>query len=306
MQLRHIVAVVDSSAASVQAAWRAARLAWAHGAALSLVAPMAVPGRHPSARHGPSAPPVRMRAALADMADTMAAAIGIRPAVAVDLEGEDGAVLRRHAQVADLVVVPAALAPGGPAPWWRGSLAGRLLHEAGVAVLIARRPPGTAHRCALVATGLDAEAAGLLLRAAGWLCQPRAVLACHVLDPAIQRHLHAADLPLPAVQSWLETATRRAELALGEQLVRAGLPAGQAMVLRGPAPARLLQALQSRGASLLVVGKPRRGPWAERWRPSLAQRLAAATRCDVLWLPTPPTSAQAARQRLGWLDAAAP
>lgn len=304
MQLRQIVAVVDASAAGVQAGWRAARLAWAHGATLSLVAPMALPDRHPVSRHGPSAPPVRMREALSDLAGTMAAAIGIRPAVAVDLEGEGGALLQRQVRTASLVVVPASAGPAGATAWWHGSLAERLLREAGAPVLLVRRPAGTAHRSALVATGPDE--AGPLLRAAGWLCRPDAVLACHVLDPAIQRHLHAADLPLHTVQSWVETAKRRAELALGQQLVQAGLQAGQALVLQGPALARLLHAQHSRAASLLVVGKPRRSRWADLLRPALARQLAARVACDVLWLPDPLPSAELARQRMRRVDAPVP
>nr|WP_145545529.1 universal stress protein [Variovorax boronicumulans] len=305
MQLRQILAVVDASAAGVQAGWRAARLAWAHGATLSLVAPVALPDRHPASRHGPSAPPVRMRAALADLAGSMAAAIGIRPAVAVDLEGEGGALLRQQVRTASLVVVPASAGPAGAARWWQDNLAERLLREAGVPVLLVRRPAGTAHRCALVATGPDAGAAAPLLHAASWLCRPSAVIACHVLDPTIQRHLHAADLPVATVQSWMETARRRAELALGEQLVQAGLPAGQALVLQGPALARLLHAQHSRAASLLVVGKPRRSRWADLLRPALARQLAARVASDVLWLPTPEPGARAARARLDAAQGAA-
>lgn len=297
MELRQIVAVVDVSAAGMQAGWRAARLAWAHGATLKLVAPMELPDRHPTSRHGPSAPPVRVRAELAEWSDAMAAAIGVQPAVAVDLDGEAGALLQREVRAADLVVVPAA-ASAGAAARWHGSLAERLLRETGVPVLIVRRPAGTVHRSALVATGMDADVSGPLLRAAQWLCQAEGVLACHVLDPAIQRNLHAADLPLSTVQSWMETATRRAELALGQQLVQAGLHAGQALVLQGPALARLLQAQHSHGPSLLVVGKPRRRPWADFLRPGLARQLAARVTSDVLWLPSPLPGAQMARQRL--------
>ena len=306
MQLRQILAVVDASAAGVQAGWRAARLAWAHGATLSLVAPVALPDRHPASRHGPSAPPVRMRAALSDLAGSMAAAIGVRPKVAVDLEGEGGALLHKQARAASLVVVPASAGPAGATAWWQGNLAERLLREAGVPVLLVRRPAGTAHRSALVATGLDAEAAGPLLHAAGWLCRPDGVLACHVLDPTIQRHLHAADLPLSTVASWMETAARRAELVLGQQLVQAGLQAGQALVLQGPALARLLHAQHSRAASLLVVGKPRRSRWADLLRPALARQLAARVACDVLWLPDPLPSAELARQRMRRVDAPVP
>ncbi|CAN7669026.1 universal stress protein [Pseudorhodoferax sp. LjRoot39] len=305
MQLRQILAVVDASAAGVQAGWRAARLAWAHGATLSLVAPVVLPDRHPASRHGPSAPPVRMREALSDLAGSMAAAIGVRPKVAVDLEGEGGALLHKQARAASLVVLPASAGPAGAPAWWQGNLAERLLREAGVPVLLVRRPAGTAHRSALVATGLDAEAAGPLLHAAGWLCRPDGVMACHVLDPAIQRHLHAADLPVASVQSWMETARRRAELALGRQLAQAGLPAGQALVLQGPALARLLHAQHSRAASLLVVGKPRRSRWADLLRPALARQLAARAASDVLWLPTPEPGARVARARLDGAQGAA-
>lgn len=305
MRLRQVVAVVDSSDAGSHAAWRAARLAWSQGARLRLLALLDVPDRHPAARHGPSAPPVQARVALCRLADAIDASMGVRAEVVVGLEGDGDAALRRHLHGASVVVLPGAAALPHRAGWWRGGLAERVLRETGAPVFLVRRPAGVAHRCAVVAAGPDIAGVAPLLSAARWFCRPEALLACHVLDPAISRHLHAADLAPLQVQSWLETAARRAERALGEQLAQAGLHAGQAQVVQGDALACLLRAQQRHGASLLVVGKPRRGHWADLLRPALGRRLAERTACDMLWLPWPEPSVHAARQRLGWLDAAA-
>lgn len=306
MRLRQVVAVVDSSDAGSQVAWRAARLAWSQGAALRLLALLDVPDRHPAARHGPSAPPVQARVALCRLADVIAASTGLHAQVAVGLDGDGDMALHHHLRDASLVVLPGAAAGSRRAGWWRGCLAERVLRATGAPVFLVRRPAGVAHRCALVAAGPDIAGVAPLLRAARWFCRPEALLACHVLDPAIARHLHAADLAPLQVQSWLETAVRRAERALGEQLAQAGMHAGQARVEQGDALGCLLREQQRRGASLLVVGKPRRGHWADLLRPALGRRLAERTACDMLWLPWPEPSVHAARQRLGWLDAAAP
>lgn len=302
MRLRQILAVIDFSSAGIHAAWRAARLAWAHEAGLHLLTRVPLPDRHPTSRHGASAPPVRARVDLDHLADEIADSIGIRPRVTVCMHGDAGAAWRRHAQGTDLVVVPGGTAL--PRDWRHGSAAERILRETGVPVLLARRPSGVVHRRVMAAIEPGIDNAEPLLRAARWFCRPEGLLACQVLDPLIGRHLQAADLAPQAVQAWTEVAAHRAETALRERLADAGLRAAQTQVLRGDALARLLHAQRGSDASLLVVGKPRRAWWADLLRPALARRLADRVACDVLWLPTPAPSAPLARERLGALRAA--
>lgn len=301
MGLRHVLAVVDQSPTGIHAAWRAARVAWSQGATLHLLTLLDLPSRHPSARHGATAPPVRARADLEHLAGHIAAAVGLRPQVSVGLGEGAPALLLRLARDAGLVVVPGTVAPSG----YRG-LAARIVREAGVPVFLVRRPSGAVHRGALVVAQPRDAALAPLLRAALWFCRADAVLACQVLDPAVERDLQAADMPLPAIQAWLETAANRATLALRAQLAQAGMAAAGARVLRGQALPRLLAEQQRSGATLLVVHKPRRSWWADLLRPVLGQRLADGVDCDVLWMPLPAASAQAARQRLGLLQTGAP
>ncbi|MEF7615881.1 universal stress protein [Aquincola sp. MAHUQ-54] len=298
MSLRQVLAVVDLSPAGIHAAWRAARVAWAQGAALRLLALVELPYRHPLFGPGSAAPFERARAELSHLADEIAASIGLRPEVVVGTHEDEAAAWRAHARGAGLVVVPGEPAGLRLAGWLHGGLAERVLRQAGTPVFIARRPSGTVHRRVLAVVDADLETAGPVLRAAQWFCRPEALLACHVLDPAIQRHLAAADLPLPAIHAWMDTAVLRARAALADQLGRAELPAARAVVLRGPALPQLVGEQQRSGASLVVVTKPRRAWWADLARPSLGRQLADRVACDVLWLPTPAPSARAARQRL--------
>lgn len=294
MSVRHVLAVVDFSSAGLQAAWRAARIAWARGAELRLLTLVQLPDRHPTSRHGASAVPVMARADMHHLAEQIQASIGLQPQVLVGIDEEGQAALRSQAEGACLVVVPGNAV----------GLAERILRQQGAPVFLVRRAPGAVHRRVMAVVDADTHAAGPLLRAAHAFCAPEALLACQMLDPSIQHHLHAADLPAPTVQAWLETAAHRARVALAEQLARTDLGAAHAVVLRGDALTQLSGEQQRRGASLLVVGKPRRGWWADWLRPSLARQLADRVTCDVLWLPTPAPSAQAARQRLGNLYAA--
>lgn len=297
MGLRHVLAIVDHHPSGVHAAWRAARVAWAQGATLHLLTLLDVRVRHPSDRHGITAPPVQARVELERVAAQIAEAMGLHPAITVALADEADEVLRRLAREASLVVLP-----GTAAVAQRRGLAARVLREAGVPVLLTRRPPGAAHRLALVVAPQGDTAIAPLLRAAQWFCRPDAVLACQMLDTAIERDLQSADLSVAAIQAWVETATHRATQALRDKLVQAGLPGAAARVLRGQALARLLAEQRRSGATLMVLPRPRRAWWADLLAPDLSQRLTEGVACDVLWMPVPAATAPAARWRLAALQ----
>jgi len=299
MVLRQILAVVDFSVPGIHAAWRAARLAWSHGAELRLITLVEPLDSHPASRFGPGAPPVRAHADLSFLVEEIGAALGVRTAVSVGAGTDAQEALHRAARAADLVVVPAEAAVPGLRGRLQGAWAERLLRAAGVPVLICRRPSGVPYRHALVAFDpAEQRTAPALLHMARWFCEEHEISACHVMSTDTERHLHAADLPLPAVQAWLETARVRAQVAVSEQLAHAGLPRARGVVVHGEPVSRLALEQARTEASLLVVGKPRRAWWVDLLRPGLARRLAQRVRCDVLWVPSPGRSAPVARQRL--------
>lgn len=298
MLLRHVLAVVDFSVPGLHAAWRAARLAWAHDADLRLVALVAASDRRPASRFGPSAPPVRAHSDLSFLAEEIVHTLGVRTAVSVGAGGDAWEALCIQARMADLAVLPDATARLRMNGWWHSGLAEQLLRTTGVPVLVARRPSGVVHRRALVAADPDSKAVPALLQAARWFCGEEGIRACHVMGPEVERHLHAADLPLPAVNAWLETAGARARAALSRQLAQAGLHGAQAVVLHGERIARLTLEQERSGASLLVLDKARQPWWVDLFLRAPARRLADRVRCDVLWVPSPWRSAQSARRRL--------
>ena len=220
MLLHHVLAVVDFSVPGLHAAWRAARLAWAHDADLRLVALVAASDRRPASRFGPSAPPVRAHSDLSFLAEEIVHTLGVRTAVSVGAGGDAWEALCIQARMADLAVLPDATARLRMNGWWHSGLAEQLLRTTGVPVLVARRPSGVVHRRALVAADPDSKAVPALLQAARWFCGEEGIRACHVMGPEVERHLHAADLPLPAINAWLETAGARARAALSRQLIQ--------------------------------------------------------------------------------------
>ena len=95
MVLRQILAVVDFSVPGIHAAWRAARLAWSHGAELRLITLVEPLDSHPASRFGPGAPPVRAHADLSFLAEEIGAALDAlserreRPAGTIRISAEN-------------------------------------------------------------------------------------------------------------------------------------------------------------------------------------------------------------------------
>lgn len=289
MQLRHVLAVVDFSCdAGTHAAWRAAHLAWAHGAELCLWTQVELADGSPSSRFGATAPPARARADLLHLAGRILDARGIRPAVVVGVGADGRDTFRACARRADLVVLPE-----------HTKTAQRTVTEHGVPVLMARLQPASAHRSAMVIHQPGHASLASLLGSVQWLCKPEGVRAFSALDRRSMRHLRASDASVGTIQALSQLAHHRAHEALQAELIRAGLRRDQGTVLDNTSATRLAQEQARSGASVLVVGQRQRPAWLELLWPGLARRLTAQAPCDVLIVPDRLPTAKEARWSLG-------
>jgi nucleotide-binding universal stress UspA family protein len=110
------------------------------------------------------------------------------------------------------------------------------------------------------------------------------LLVVHVLLPSAPM-LMADGYVAPQVYEELDTAARAdAQKRLGklvEQAKRAGVRA-TALLLRGVAPERIVQAARARKADLVVIGTHGRTGLARLFLGSVASRVLAMSRCPVL------------------------
>lgn len=288
MQLRHVLAVVDfSTDAGINAAWKAAHLAWAHGAELCLMACVQVPDRAPASRFGPTAPPARARADLLHLATDIRRALSLCPAVVVGVGAQGEEVLGACARRADLVVVPDDR-----------KLAERLVSGHGATVLRVRLPHSSSHRSAMVIHEPDGASLASLLGAAQWLCKPDGVHALALMDRRRMQQLRTTDQPLSSIHALGQTAHRHALEGLQAQLTRAGLRRDQGSVLPAGCAAGLAKEQVRRAASVIVLGGRRQPPWMAFLWPGLARQLVERVTCDALLLPARMASAKEARWSL--------
>lgn len=289
MQLRHVLAVVDfSTDAGLHAAWRAAHLAWAHGAELCLLGLVEVPDARPSSRFGATAAPARMRADLLHLAGEIRDTLGLFAAVVVGVGDEGPALLRACAHRTDLVVLSEAT-----------HAAARLLTGPGVPLLLVRRASGHAHRSAMVVHDPGTGALPPLLSAAQWLCKPEGIHALQLTDRRrAARHLQAADQSVPHIQALTQVAEQRTLTALKGELARSGLRHTQGRVLANAGARQLAQEQARLGATVLVLGHRPRPAWREWFWPGLARQLGARVDCDVLQVPARLPTAKDARRAL--------
>lgn len=289
MQLRHVLAVVDFSTDSgIHAAWRAAHVAWSHGADLCLFTQVDLADRSPASRFGASAPPARARADLLHLAGSILDALGVRPAVIIGVGADGHESFRACARRADLVVLPE-----------RRKLAHRTVAEFGVPVLLARLPPASAHRSATVIHEPGASKLAPLLGSVQWLCKPDGVRVFSARDRRLLQHLRASDSSMGTIQALSQMAQQRALEGLQAEVTRAGLRRDQCSVLPNVSAARMAQEQVRNGTSVLVVGQRRQAGWVELLWPGLARQLTGFAMCDVLVVPDCMPSAKEARWSLG-------
>jgi nucleotide-binding universal stress UspA family protein len=165
-----------------------------------------------------------------------------------------------------------------------GSVTERVVRHAHCPVLVLR--PGPSDGPVLVATDFSDPAASAVAAAAGEARRRRAPLAIlHCLEVAISGGSPREDplggsavgLPLDALLELRDAA--RARL----QALRAKLDlAADLVVAVGPASQAILQAVEDRGASLVVVGTKGRTGWKRVLLGSVAESVVQAAPCSVL------------------------
>lgn len=194
------------------------------------------------------------------------------PAVAAEVvagAAETAVVERARRAGAQLVVA------GGPHPHlFAHSAAGRLVSRCPCPVLIVRHPPTAGYRNVVVGVDFSSEA-GRAWQAAAHLAEPGARLV------AFHARGHGEDAAEvdASLARWLQKRTG------GTDAVRRTEP--------GPPAPALGQAAEREGADLLAVGRGARLHVAEALLGSVAERVVATARCDVLVAGAPPDDGEA-------------
>ena len=288
-ELRNVLAATDLSAASKQGAVRAARIASAHGARLTLlhvveqdwiVAARSVA----SGRDFQAAVEEQCRIQLSVLADELAGEVGIR-AEPVLRTGSPVQQLRQAAEGADLVVVAAGGASHPLRDATLGSTAARLARLATRPILVVRTAAQDHYRRVLVATDFS-EASPDGLRAAMRLAPEAAMELVHCFELAYEGRLRLAGAADADLERYRNQSRAVAEREARELLQRAQAPAGARVSVRqGDARFELLSAAKEHRADLLVVGKQGRSFLADTLLGSVSSWLLAEAPCDVLVVP---------------------
>lgn len=272
-EMNSVLAVL-SSTADVPAARRAAALAAAWRASLTLcVAP--VQGQRQAVDR-------RELQALAERVAGAHIGMMVHTRVATDAE-----TWQAH-RVPDLVVVSA----DPVRPWWHWrwrALAERLVREARGPVLVVRRDSPADYARALVPVDLSSrgDAALQMVRR---LADPIELHLMHVLGSDDESIMRMVEIPDWVVRQHHAERLRLAHAAMRRLCERAGLDVAQARlhVQRGPQVLdTVLHAQSLVRPDLIVVGRRRRSTSCWPRRDGLAADLAALAASDVLLVPEP-------------------
>jgi len=290
--IRTVLVGTDFSASAKQAVARAARIAAARGATLSLLhvieqdwmlaARSLVGGRDFQA-----AVEEQCTMQLGALADEVAQLEGGQRPKVMLRTGSPIQELNRASQAADLVVVACG---GGNHPLRQatlGSTASRLARLATGPLLAVRTATQGDYRRVLVATDFS-EVSVDVMQAAMRLAPDASSELVHCFDIAYEGRLRlagAADQDLDRYRSQARAAAEREAQAL---VTRGQMPARTRISIRqGDARFELLEAAQRSGADLIVVGKHGRSFLTDTLLGSVTSWLLAEAPCDVLVVPSP-------------------
>ena len=288
MPPRDILVVSDLTLAASNAAWRAAHLARAYGAALRILHAVREPGQEEAAR-----------AWLLHLAESVQHRLGVAMEVEVT-HGELARVAARAAPAADLLVVPAR---GANTLRERicGTATERLLRASRIPVLVVKRPLARSrdssvpvrprddlYERVLVGVQLAPEASGVIA-AAGCLSMDPRMEVFHAMRPDKQAAPELArDAP--------GTAVERARATVRERIGRAGAHAAGAVAAIGVGEAgdALVAKARGLGAELIVLGRRESRLLGDLFIGAVTAGVLSASRCDVLLVPTDSRSLLAA------------
>lgn len=279
---RRILAVADRTPAARNAIWRAALLARECGASLHVLHAVR-DAREPGA--------ARMSL------EQLCAVLHERLGIAAELEVAQGDLLKeatRAAREASLLVL--ASRPGNSL---RERVSGapleRLVRLIRIPALVVKRPaapprgasladavlPGRYARV-LVSVDLGRDAAGVIA-AAGHFSRDPAMEVFHAVGARRELPQDAGEAARPA-----GTAVERARAGLRAAIAAAGDPGqgASAQVGFGRAADCVVMRQRAIGADLVVIGKRQRGLFADYFLGGITQQVLAASRSDVLVVPT--------------------
>ncbi len=287
--LRSLVAATDLSAPARHAAERAALLARAHGAHLTVVH---VPDRSSwnelTTWLGESSEASsRLEKEQTDRLARLAEDLRQHGAPTVDAVRRTGAVLEEiakeaEARQADLLVV-GARGEGFLRRLVMGSTAERLLRRTTRPVLVARQVPRQPYRRVLVAVDFSPWSAKALALARQLAPQAHLTLF-HAWQVPFEGKLHFAGVDLAAIEHYRRKARADALQQLTALASQARLPPGrwEPAVVEGNPSLRLVEQEQESDADLIVMGKHGRSATEDLLLGSVTQHVLAEGTCDVL------------------------
>lgn len=287
-RLTHILVGTDFSANAADALGRAAALASASGARLTLVHALESPdfaAWHTLLGDGEQALRTGLRSEADERLRDAASSLGSGLHLDIHVSDESPAVAfprLASERGVDMVVLGQHGADEAPS-LLLGSTASRVLRKSRVPVLIVRRRPVAPYAAPLVAVDFS-PAAGLsidLLRAVA--PGARATLA-YVHEFPYEGKLQFAGIDDSVIARFREESAEQARAALGQLAASHRLPPGsfEAALLRGRPARAILQAANARGSDIIVVGKHGRHLIDELLLGSVTSHLIAESSADVL------------------------
>ncbi len=281
-----ILAATDLSAHARHAAERAAALAAAHGAVLTLLhAPPR--GALMEVRDWLGAETEqRLRQDAQTEVQALAAALRASHGIEVQVRVDGGEVLQAVEQAAAQsnagLVVLGARGAGFLRRLVLGTTAERLLRRASRPLLIVRNLPRDAYRRVLVALDFSPWTGAVLQLAVEIAPGARRVL-CHAFQVPFEEKLRFAGVADAVVGHYRETTRRRATEQLHAAARRAGLAPGDydAVIVEGDASQRLVEQEQGLDIDLVVLGKHGRSGIEDLLLGSTTKHLLAEGSADV-------------------------
>ncbi|HYG85641.1 MAG TPA: universal stress protein [Azospirillum sp.] len=171
-----------------------------------------------------------------------------------------------------------------------GTTVERVIRNAKVPVLVAKRPSPGAYLCTLAALDLIEEA-DMVLRAAHRMADGQTLYAIHILDDLVKTHIRLANASASQIDYHEKRLRASCEAILNSIAKRSELSSLDCLPTVGwgsPAP-QLLEAAQEYHADLVVVGTRThaKAPLERFLLGSVAEALLRDIPCDVLAVPLP-------------------
>jgi nucleotide-binding universal stress UspA family protein len=276
---RVILAVVDFSSSSNDAASRAAQVASQHGAALALLHVLQAGGDGP----GRDAPLAAARTQLERLARRLERQFG----VAVTARTTRGDPLREvvaAARDAHLLVI-GSKGRNTLAEFLLGTPAERIIRMARVPALVVKRPSSQPYQNILAPVALSHEAHALVSAALEFSAGAD-VEVFHALCLRHETALRSVEFPEPVLRRYRAWGAERARKAI-QQVIEAagGASRARAAVGYGPAPATALRKEAAMLPDLVVVGKRHQSLLADFLLGSVTRRLLSQGQADTLVMP---------------------